>query len=277
MQSRRLHPARARHAIGALTFLLALAVPFAVRAADSGLAQHAGMPMSDAAMKKMVDDFYATHPRVGGTTGAKRTADAFVKVTGFRFDADNNPGTQVDTVKINTGEAVEWDWNDGTHTVTNGTGASDPTAGTLFDAPSTSADPLFVVTFDNAGTFPYFCRFHEFFNMKGVVVVNSTTGVTPAPGTGSAIGFTRAPSPNPTRHGVDFEFALRSSGHARIDVFDLRGARVTTIIDRVLEPGTYSGRWDGTNSDGRAVGAGTYWVRMTVPGAAQSRRVVVER
>ena len=262
-----------RHAFGALVLMLAIALP---AVGDDMQAHHAGMPMTDAAMKQALDDWFAKHPRVGGTT-AKHTADAFISVTGFRFDADNNAGTQVDTVQINTGEVVEWDWHDGTHTITNGTGASDPTSGTLFNGPSTAADPTFVVEFDNAGTFPYYCQFHEFFNMKGVIVVNSTTGVTPAPGSGTAIGFTRPPSPNPTHHGVDFEFALRSAGHARIDVFDVRGARVSTITDRMLEPGRYSGRWDGTDSDGRAVGAGAYWLRMTIPGATQSRRVVVER
>jgi len=274
MQRRRSHPVSVRHAFGALVLMLVIALP---AVGDEMQMPHAGMPMTDAAMKKAADDWFATHPRVGGTTKPTRTADAFVNVTGFRFDADNNAGTQIDTVRINTGESVEWDHSDGTHTVTNGTGGSDPDAGTLFDAPSTAADPTFVFTFENAGTYPYFCRFHEFFNMKGIIVVSSTTGVTPVTGPGEAIGFTRSPAPNPTHHGVDFEFALRAAGRARIDVFDVRGARVSTITNRMLEPGRYSGRWDGTDSDGRAVGAGAYWLRMTIPGATQSRRVVVER
>jgi plastocyanin len=265
-----------RHAIGALTFMLALAVPAGVRA-DATHAPHAGMAMTDAAMKQAVDNWFATHPRVGGTTKANHTADAVVRVTGFRFDADNNAGTQIDTVKISTGESVEWDWVDGSHTVTNGTGGADPAAGTIFDAASNSLNPTFVVTFETVGTFPYFCRVHEFFNMKGVVVVSSPTGVSPVPGGGSAPGFTRAPAPNPTRHGVDFEFALRTAGRARVEVFDLHGARVATVTDGMLQPGRYAGRWDGKRSDGRAVEPGAYWMRMTVPGATQSRRVVVER
>jgi len=276
MQRRRPQSAHVRPAIGAFTLMLALAVPCGAWAADAMHAHHAGMPMTDAAMKQAVDNWFATHPRVGGPK-IKRTADAVVRVTGFRFDADNNAGTQIDTVKISSGESVEWDWVDGSHTITNGTGGSDPSAGTIFDAASTSVDPTFVVTFETEGTYPYFCRIHEFFNMKGVVVVSAPTGVTPVPGGGTALGFTRAPAPNPTRHGVDFEFALRTAGRARVDVFDLHGARVATVTDRMLEAGRYTGRCDGKRSDGRAVEPGAYWLRMTVPGATQSRRVVVER
>src|SRR6185436_2162086 len=128
----------------------------------------------------------------------------------------------------------------------------------------------FTFQFDNAGLVPYYCTPHvSGFNMKGYVLVKSTSGVTPLPGNSVALGFTRSPRPNPTRAGVDFQFALSKSGPARIEVFDARGAR--------LAPGSYSGNWDGTGADGVAVGSGVYYLRMSLPGYSQSRRVVVAR
>jgi plastocyanin len=274
MQERsRRHPALVRSALVALALSAVLAPPVA-RAADASHGHHGADVMSEESMRRWVDDWFATHPRVG-VSAAKRTADAVVNASGFRFDADGNAGTAVDTVKINTGESVQWVRLDGSHTVTNGTGFADPNAGTLFDAPLNAVDDEFIFTFEQPGTYPFFCRPHEAFTMKGVVVVSSPTGVTPLPGTVSRVGFTRDPAPNPTAHGVEFEFALRSSGTVRIEVFDARGARVATVADRAFPPGAWRGRWDGTRSDGGAAGAGVYWLRLAGPELSQSRRVVI--
>lgn len=274
---RRPHPVPFHHVARGFALALVLIASPLPCAWAGGHAMHDAMPMTDDAMRAWVDRWYAAHPPVGVSGAHRAAAAAVVTVQSFFFDADANAGTQIDTVKIHTGESVEWDWVNGSHTVTNGTGFADPTAGTLFDAPMTISSQTFVFTFTDAGTYRYFCRPHEGFNMKGVVVVSSSTGVTPLPDASGTIGFTREPSPNPTTRGVDFEFALRAAGRARIDVYDVRGARVATVTDGALAAGGYRGRWDGTRADGRAADPGVYWLRMSVPGASQSRRVVVSR
>jgi len=259
-------------------FALALAVAHAhdARADDPGHA-HQVAPMTDADMQKWVDDYYAVHPRVGvNRVGA--AAVVTVNVVSFRFEADGNAGTQVDTVKISVGESVKWQFGSGSHTVTNGTDFGDPNVGALFDQPINSVQTSFTFQFDNAGLVPYFCQPHlGSFNMRGYVLVQSTTGVSPLPGNNATLGFTRSPRPNPTRAGVDFQFALNQAGQARIEVFDARGARVATVKDGTLPPGSYSGSWDGTGADGVAVGSGVYYLRMTLPGYSKSLRVVVAR
>jgi len=70
---------------------------------------------------------------------------------------------------INVGDTVEWVWTGGFHTVTNGTGAADPAAGTLFDA--TLSGGNFSYTFTSAGDVPYFCRPHETLGMTGIIRV----------------------------------------------------------------------------------------------------------
>jgi plastocyanin len=94
-----------------------------------------------------------------------------IDVENFRFDADNNNNTQVDTVTIEVGDTVRWIWRAGIHTVTSGEGSSAPDAGELFDAPSDGNNQSFSYTFTEAGTVPYFCRPHDALNMKGVIIV----------------------------------------------------------------------------------------------------------
>jgi plastocyanin len=142
------------------------------------------------------------------------------------FDTDHNAATQVDTAYIRPGESVFWilvqGLDEGIHTVTNGTGAADPAAGTIFDIGIDPADSTFVHQYDQEGTFPFFCRVHENLNMRGVVFVSNLVGVPPvAPS--RRIGFASEPEPNPTSGQVSFRLAVPTAGPASVRVYDTRG------------------------------------------------------
>lgn len=83
------------------------------------------------------------------------------------------------SLTIATGDTVQWIWGDGIHTVTNGASSSADDAGELFDAPLNSSNQTFSYVFDSAGTYPYFCTFHEFNNMKGTITVEGSEVLDP--------------------------------------------------------------------------------------------------
>lgn len=145
--------------------------------ADEAVKAHACAAMSDAEMEAWVNDWFANHPRVGIPAAATETPAATFTASGTQFDADGNSATVVDTVVIGAGQTVEWRRVSGFHTVTSGTGSDDPDAGALFDQSLTSTAVPFFYTFTAPGTYPFFCRPHEFFDMKGVVVVLGPTPV----------------------------------------------------------------------------------------------------
>jgi len=95
-----------------------------------------------------------------------------VQQSGFSFSPS--------PIIILPGDTVRWVWSAANHTVTSGTGSSDPQVGALFDDLLDSAHPTFEYTFSSVGTFPYFCRTHEAFNMKGTVIVDSPVGTQPS-------------------------------------------------------------------------------------------------
>lgn len=72
---------------------------------------------------------------------------------------------------VPAGTTVRW-MNDSTvaHTVTSGTGSGAADAGQMFDQPI-GAGQSFEFTFQNAGTYPYFCRPHEAMGMRGTITV----------------------------------------------------------------------------------------------------------
>lgn len=86
-----------------------------------------------------------------------------------------------DVITVAPGTTVEWKNNDKvSHTVTSGN-PSDNQTGTVFDSSLISAGKEFSFTFNNPGTYNYFCQVHPW--MTGEVIVSASAA--PAP-TGSA-------------------------------------------------------------------------------------------
>lgn len=103
-------------------------------------------------------------------------ADATVVVQNFEF-ADQDSQTPVTVVEV--GDTVEWVWESGCHSVTQGVRGADnqPATPSSFDSQvqctqfDDDGDPIttFTVTFDEPGVFEYFCQPHP--QMQGMVVV----------------------------------------------------------------------------------------------------------
>jgi plastocyanin len=165
-------------ALAAVTFC-GLGRPGPARATEHGHGSHD--EMSEQAMQAWVDDFYESNPRRPAKTAV--LAPTFVveyQSAGTTFSADGDfVGTLVDTVVIGVGETVQWRRLVGIHTVTSGTGAADPEAGLLFDVPHDAASPIFQYTYNFDGVFPFFCRPHEGYEMRGVVIVVGATPTKP--------------------------------------------------------------------------------------------------
>lgn len=236
-----------------------------------------GMPgMSEAAASRQVESWFAAHPAHGEQSTAA-PADSFT-VQNVNFDENHDLAvTQVDTARITQGQTVLFKWVNGVHTITSGAGSTDPNVGVLFDVPSDFSHTKFSFQFNSAGTVPFFCRVHESSNMRGVVIVSPPASVQPVAGGADGIGFTASPWPNPARGPTTFRFSLRVAGHARASVYDAAGRLVAVPVDRDLPAGAYAAAWDTRRRDGSPAPPGTYLLSLEVPGAAQSRRIVIQR
>jgi len=60
---------------------------------------------------------------------------------------------------------------------------------------------------------------------------------------------------------LNFTVAARSN--VRIDIYDVKGSLVRTLVNEDLDPGTYPVTWDATDASGNALPNGTYIARMT--------------
>ena len=80
--------------------------------------------------------------------------------------------------------------------------------------------------------------------------------------------------PNPGRGPVSIDFKVGTPGMFRLDLFDLSGRRVRTLMDGHGEEGWSRVEWNGVDDHGDRVPAGVYVVRLARGGQAQTSRLV---
>lgn len=84
-----------------------------------------------------------------------------------------------------------------------------------------------------------------------------------------------APVPNPFNPRTTVDFALASETHVRLDIHDVRGRRVRTLVDEVRPAGQHSLVWSGRGDDGHAVASGVYYLRLTADGQVRTQKMTL--
>jgi hypothetical protein len=77
-------------------------------------------------------------------------------------------------------------------------------------------------------------------------------------------------APNQSRSISDYS-------EVRLEVFDVRGARVATLVDDIGFPGEGTARWSGLNDQGDPVASGVYFYRLSAAGKLLTRKMVLIR
>ncbi len=82
--------------------------------------------------------------------------------------------------------------------------------------------------------------------------------------------------PNPFNPSTVISYDLPSpSDHVRLAIYDVRGARVRTLVDGPQAAGTRLIPWDGTDGEGRLVPPGVYFYRLEADGSSETRKMVL--
>ena len=96
--------------------------------------------------------------------------------------------------------------------------------------------------------------------------------------TGSALpdGFTLGQNyPNPFNPSTIIPYQLPVASHVRLEVLNMLGQHLATLVDGERSAGMHTAQWDATDAAGRAVGAGVYVYRLSGGGLTVSRRMVL--
>jgi len=81
--------------------------------------------------------------------------------------------------------------------------------------------------------------------------------------------------PNPFNSSTSIEFSLPYAGPVRLEVFDIMGRKVATLIDDVSNPGAYAIQWRGRDDGGNGVPSGVYFYRLSAGGFVEMKRMLL--
>ena len=81
-------------------------------------------------------------------------------------------------------------------------------------------------------------------------------------------------APNPFNPGTVIPYRLDADGPVRLEIYNLLGQRIRTLVDEVQAAGAYRVRWEARDAAGRHVATGVYFLRLHYPGGVQTRRML---
>ena len=101
--------------------------------------------------------------------------------------------------------------------------------------------------------------------MSGVVISDANTLVIDA-GAALAIDESLIPEvfalhqnyPNPFNPVTNIQFDIPEESEVRMEIYNLMGQRVATLVNNTLEPGFHAVKWNGTNDFGKQLSSGMY-------------------
>jgi hypothetical protein len=81
--------------------------------------------------------------------------------------------------------------------------------------------------------------------------------------------------PNPFNAATTITYSLSDDGPVRLEVFDVLGRRVVTLVDRFEGAGPHDVLWNGGDERGQAVASGMYFYRLTTSAISETRKMVL--
>ena len=83
--------------------------------------------------------------------------------------------------------------------------------------------------------------------------------------------------PNPFNNVTGISFVVPNRSFIRIDIYNVRGELVSTLVDSEVSGGTYHVFWDGKNQDNIQLPSGIYFYRLTAGPGTLTKRLVLLR
>ncbi len=96
-------------------------------------------------------------------------------------------------------------------------------------------------------------------------------------GNGSKTVSLHSPYPNPTLRATMISYDVPDKSFISLEVYNIAGQLIKTLINELKYAGTYKLSWDGTNESGKYVPAGIYFYRLTSDNFTSTKRINILR
>jgi hypothetical protein len=82
--------------------------------------------------------------------------------------------------------------------------------------------------------------------------------------------------PNPFSNQISIETILSEKQKLQIEIFDIQGKQIKTIINKIESPGNYRFKWNGTDKNEKEVKNGLYFIKLKVSDQIIIKKVIKE-
>jgi hypothetical protein len=110
-----------------------------------------------------------------------------------------------------------------------------------------------------------------FISKDGVTAIDSREGATPE------MFYLAQNYPNPFNPETTVEFALPKPSHVKLQIYNLLGQPIRTLIDEKIDAGFNSIKWEGRDDGGRQMPSGVYLYQMRAGSFVATRKLVLMR
>jgi flagellar hook assembly protein FlgD len=83
--------------------------------------------------------------------------------------------------------------------------------------------------------------------------------------------------PNPFNPTTQIRYSIRKRGHVSLDVYNVAGQRVRTLVSEVQTPlpQGFAVTWDGTSDAGDVVSSGVYFYKLSTGDFTKTKKMVL--
>ena len=81
--------------------------------------------------------------------------------------------------------------------------------------------------------------------------------------------------PNPFNPTTTISFEIAEAGKTQIEIYNVKGQKVKTLLDDAMEMGEHSVIWNGTNSNNKQVASGIYFYKVSVNNTEQIKKMIL--
>lgn len=81
--------------------------------------------------------------------------------------------------------------------------------------------------------------------------------------------------PNPFNPTTTVKFSMEESANVSIDIYNIKGRKVKTLVNDIQSAGSHTEIWNGTNDSGEVVGSGIYFMKMKAGNVESTKKMVL--
>ena len=81
--------------------------------------------------------------------------------------------------------------------------------------------------------------------------------------------------PNPFNPLTNIQFTLKKNAQVKINVYNMLGQKVKTLVNRKMTAGSHIVAWDGQDNNGNKMASGIYYYRLESGSFNKARKMVM--